>query len=172
MRITVVKPYRFCRGFFDANLGESSLRLHNLNGSLYDTFGSAAFGFTERELKRLAHILLVRADSSDADCSALPHILVVCFSDSDVELRAKAIFEAADNHPFVFERLRVRDGDLEGEQGDGNYRVTSTFSVTKASMMSPTLRSLKFWIPMPHSYPRVTSDASSLNRFKDEILPS
>jgi hypothetical protein len=146
--------------------------LDDFNVSLHDTFGCAAFRFTECEFKRLAHIRLVRADSGNADRGPLPHVLVICFRDSDVEFGSKAIFQSADDHSFVFEGLRMRNGDVQREQGDGNYRVTSTFSVTKASMMSPTLRSLKFWTPMPHSYPRVTSDASSLNRFSDEILPS
>ena len=146
--------------------------LNDFDVSLNDTFGGAAFRFIESELQCLSHILFVRTDCGDADRGALPHILMICFGDGHVELRSKAVFEAANNHSLVFERVRVRDGDLEGEQSDGNYRVTSTFSVTKASMMSPTLRSLKFWMPMPHSYPRVTSDASSLNRFKDAIFPS
>jgi len=131
------------------SLGEAIL--NDLYISLNNTFRGGAFGFIECELKGLTHVLLVRADAGDADRGALPYFLMICFGDRHIELRSKAVFQAANYHSLVFERLRVRDGDLEREQGDGNYRVPATFSVIKASMTSPTLRSLKFWIPMPHS---------------------
>ena len=125
--------------------------LHDLDVALHDAFGRAALGIFERQLQRLQGILFIGSDGRDADCSALPQLLMIRFGDGDIEFRAQAVSEAADDHSLVLERLGVRDVDVESQQGDRNYRVTSTFSVTKASMMSPTLMSLKFWIPIPHS---------------------
>ena len=52
------------------------------------------------------------------------------------------------------------------------YTVAATRSTTNASMMSPTLMSLNFSKPMPHSKPALTSDTSSLKRRSEPILPS
>jgi hypothetical protein len=50
-------------------------------------------------------------------------------------------------------------------------RSAASFSVLKASMMSPSLMSLKLPRPMPHSMPLVTSRTSSLTRLRELILP-
>ena len=50
-------------------------------------------------------------------------------------------------------------------------RSAAIFSVEKASIRSPSFRSLNPPSPMPHSMPLVTSRASSLNRFSEPIFP-
>src|SRR4051812_10700034 len=50
--------------------------------------------------------------------------------------------------------------------------VAATRSTTNASITSPTLMSLNFSKPMPHSKPDLTSDTSSLKRRSEPILPS
>ena len=50
-------------------------------------------------------------------------------------------------------------------------RSAASFSVEKASIKSPSLRSLKLPRPMPHSMPLLTSRTSSLTRLSEPILP-
>ncbi len=52
------------------------------------------------------------------------------------------------------------------------HAVIATRSMANTSMTSPTLMSLNFSKPMPHSIPLFTSLTSSLNRRSDPILPS
>ena len=51
------------------------------------------------------------------------------------------------------------------------YSVAASSTVSKASMISPILTSLKFSRPTPHSLPLTTSLESSLKRLREEILP-
>ena len=51
------------------------------------------------------------------------------------------------------------------------YRVAASSTVSKASITSPILMSLKFSRPTPHSLPLTTSRASSLKRLRELILP-
>src|SRR5262249_8441389 len=53
-----------------------------------------------------------------------------------------------------------------------HYAMIATRSIAKTSMTSPTLMSLNFSKPMPHSRPAFTSPASSLKRRSEPILPS
>ena len=74
---------------------------------------------------------------------------------------------------------RCDEGSYEGRRsGRGRaarattaYRVAASSTVSKASMMSPILTSLKFSRPTPHSLPLTTSRASSLKRLRELILP-
>ena len=45
-----------------------------------------------------------------------------------------------------------------------------TFSMMNASIMSPIFRSLKFWMPIPHSYPRVDFRGVILEAFQRSDL--
>ena len=74
---------------------------------------------------------------------------------------------------------RCDEGSYEGRRSDRGraaqvttaYRVAASSTVSKASMMSPILTSLKFSRPTPHSLPLTTSRASSLKRLRELILP-
>jgi hypothetical protein len=118
-------------------------RLNDFDIALNHAVGRNTFGFFECELQGLARVLFVGSDGGDADRGALPYVLVIGFGNGDIEFGAEPVLEAADDHALVFERLRMGDVDLEREQGDGDYRTPATFSVMKASMTSPSLRSLK-----------------------------
>ena len=49
---------------------------------------------------------------------------------------------------------------------------TAICSMTKHSMISPSLMSLNFSMDMPHSYPEATSLTASLNRCREASCPS
>src|SRR5690606_30544494 len=79
--------------------------------------------------------------------------------------------------PLLLERAAPGEMQLPGADRDGHpavplelsSRVRFTSSSRNDSMRSPTLMSLKFSMPMPHSWPSRTSRTSSLKRLR---LPS
>src|SRR5258708_2453636 len=66
---------------------------------------------------------------------AVPKAAGIEFSDRNVETGAQTVFEAADDPPFVLERLRRFDMEFEGEKCDGHqfsvpscrFSVNATF---------------------------------------------
>src|SRR5690349_4131568 len=110
------------------------------------------------------------------------------FRHGHVEIPPQAVLQAAQHMALVFQRLRIWDVQLEGEQADWHLRLRSKAGryllpegalacpaasaalilvTLKHSRTSPTLMSLKFATPAPHSKPVRTSLASSLKRFSE-----
>src|SRR5260370_6010761 len=107
----------------------------------------------------------------------------------NIEITPQLILQTAQDLALVLQRLRVRDVQLEGEQTDRHMALrgdsladyflpadpplcpaasAALILVTlKHSRTSPTLMSLTFATPAPHSNPVRTSLASSLKRFKE-----
>src|SRR5690606_14455291 len=92
------------------------------------------------------------------------------FGHRDVE-GLEPVLQTPRDHPLVFQRLRFGQMQLDAQQRDHHYSVVSTRCTEKTSMTSPSLMSLKFARPMPHSKPFVTSETSSLKRLSEAILP-
>lgn len=60
-------------------------------------------------------------DGGDAKGGSVPDDSVVEFGDGEVEAVAEFIFHGTENLAAVFEGLRVRDVDFDGEFGDGHF---------------------------------------------------
>src|SRR5881398_781836 len=91
-----------------------------------------------------------------------------------VEAVVEAVLEALQHVTLVLERVTRREMQLprhdpHDHAGDSE-RATS--SMRYASIRSPTLRSLKFSTPIPHSNPSRTSRTSSLKRLSEASVPS
>src|SRR5206468_605846 len=124
-----------------------------------------------------------RRDPDDPERHPLPEILVVDFGDRNVVVPAQTVLQAAQDLPLLLERADGGQMDLDDAQGDvhvsrpgmrlarSQRSLTAIFSILKASMTSPTFTSLKLARPMPHSYPALTSLASSLKRFNEDTFP-
>src|ERR1041385_4648796 len=91
-----------------------------------------------------------------------------------VEAVVEAVLEALQDVALVLERVTRREMQLPRHDPHDHAGVSerATSSTRYASIRSPTLRSLKFSTPMPHSNPSRTSRTSSLNRFNDANVPS
>jgi hypothetical protein len=57
-------------------------------------------------------------DSGNTEGGAVPEYSVVELGDGDVEAVAQLLLEGANDLAAVFERLRVLDGEFEGEGGE------------------------------------------------------
>jgi len=64
---------------------------------------------------------LVGGDGDAGDEPALPEILIVDLGHGDVEFYAQAIFEAFYKVPFILERVRVVEAELEGDDADRRH---------------------------------------------------
>ena len=76
-------------------------------------------GATTRSAKRrflqdLFEKTLIRTNCDSANLRPLPQVLVISFR-SDIELRLKAILYPTDHHTLVFERLCVRNVNVESQ---------------------------------------------------------
>src|SRR5690349_5085881 len=76
------------------------------------------FRFLKHGLERLLEVRLIVREAHHAHLSALPGIVVIEFGDGHVEARAQAFFQAAQDLAFVFQGMRVRDVNFQGQQAD------------------------------------------------------
>src|SRR6267378_6732310 len=132
------------------------------------------------QLVRLAQHALgmtpVRAHHGGRQLGALPQIVMPRLGDGDVETVVQPILQALHDRAFVLQRLARRKMQLPHrhphDHDSAALRDRATSSMRYDSIRSPTLTSLKFSMPMPHSNPSRTSRTSSLNRFNDARVPS
>lgn len=84
--------------------------------------GDAAGGFFHL-LKLSGEVGVGGGDSGNAEGGAVVGYRLVEFGHGDVEAVAEFVFERTDGLAAVLERLRVFDGELEGECGNGHFLV-------------------------------------------------
>jgi hypothetical protein len=74
------------------------------------------FGLGEDGLQGLLEVRGIIRQADDADLGTLPGVLVIEFGDGDVETRAEAVLQAAQDLAFVFKGVGVRDEDFQSQQ--------------------------------------------------------
>src|SRR5438034_4749134 len=97
-----------------------------------------------------------RAHRDDRKPGALPETVMFDLGHRHVELLEPSL-DAAEHHALLFERPAAGHVQLNREKPDHHQAVTATRSIANTSMMSPTLMSLNFSKPIPHSNPLFTS---------------
>ena len=73
-------------------------------------------------LNRFLEMFAVTRNSDHAHARPLPNFLMIQFGDGHVEMRAQPVFQAAKHLPLVFEGLRIRDVNFQGEKADRHFR--------------------------------------------------
>src|SRR5258705_10029593 len=151
-------------------------------------------GLRQNLLQGLFHMMFFIRQRHHTDHRSLPGILEIQFRHRHIKMCPQAILQAAKHLPLILQRLRLRDMQLQCEKSTGmashpqargslslmqrSYlraaevpwaaaSAADSLVTWKHSRMSPTLTSLKFAIPRPHSNPVRTSLASSLKRFSE-----
>lgn len=74
------------------------------------------FHFVELALE----VIATAVDGRDADGGAVPHGRFVEFGYGDVEAVTEFVFERTHDLAAILEGLRVFDGEVDGERGDGH----------------------------------------------------
>ena len=103
-----------------------------------------------------------RGDPDDTQCRPLPEVLMLDLGDRDIVMLTKPILEAPEHLTLPLEGGHSGKVKPDDTQADVDRRpidlaahdqrlLAATLSIRNASMMSPTLTSLKFASPMPHS---------------------
>src|SRR6266571_4610919 len=106
-------------------------------------------------------------------------VLILDLGDRHVEFVPQPVLQAFHDVPFLFERMGILDPQLQGQHADCSHDLRdanqpasfATLCMTKASITSPCLTSLKLSSVMPHSMPDRTSLTSSLKRRNEATLP-
>jgi hypothetical protein len=111
-------------------MGHTSLFVEEVDEGVEDLGGEGVGEAVERvvDLAHLTGEVGCRAgDGHDAEGGAVPQAGVVELGDPDVEAVAKLVLERADDLAAIFERLRVGDGEFDGELGDGHGDMVTLF---------------------------------------------
>src|SRR5881394_2380646 len=119
--------------------------------------------------ERAFDIPAVVAHHRHADHGTAMLVQRIHFRDRDVMCVSNSILQALHDTPFVLQRHRIDDRQLDLKHANRHclqfdYSVRWNVSRTYASNRSPTLMSSKFASLMPHSRPAFTSLASSFTR--------
>src|SRR5216110_3315508 len=121
-------------------------------------------------------VAAIGADHGSRQLRPLPEILMPRLGHRHVEAVVHPVLEALHDRPLVLERLARGQVQLPHHHAhnhdSGAVSERATSSMRYDSIRSPTLMSLKFSIPMPHSKPSRTSRTSSLKRLREPMPPS
>src|SRR5262249_55128246 len=126
----------------------------------------------ERALQLSAHVGAVVPGRRDADHRPLPGVLSADLRRRHVEAIAQPSDPRGDEAALLLERVRAVDVQLDDRRPDDHVSAGRVSTISKGSITSPTLTSLKPSSPTPHSKPAWTSRTSSLKRFSDAKPPS
>src|SRR5262249_34110852 len=78
----------------------------------------------------LLHEALVVGDDGEAEDGLLPVVLAADLGDRHVELQARAVLDAAEDHPFVLERLAFGGEEREPADAYNHYKVAASSTIS------------------------------------------
>ena len=77
--------------------------------------------FLFHRLQQLFGVTVIGRYGNGGQSGALPQILIIDFGHGDVEFAAQPVLQAAHYLPFVFQRERILEPQLERENTDGGH---------------------------------------------------